>query len=245
MKFIKYLIIIVLIVVATGVILLCKKEQLPVTNNPNNEAIVSKPIDISNWMNYINTQLGFSILVPPEVNGKVRCSNAPATNVPVKVFEDNQNGAVYITQEYYYDAWDRSSEKMTNQCQKITSTLGSLRSGDVLGWKIVINDVKNDKEILKYVKVNFGSTCVVADKILQQDGNYVVSLIGSDAGENANDLWYGSCYLGFVYKILYSPEKQKLMSVVLGQECKFGTNPALAEVYRCYDDTMIQSFKFK
>ncbi|MFA5086889.1 MAG: hypothetical protein WC470_01135 [Candidatus Paceibacterota bacterium] len=243
MKFIKYLIIIVLIAVVVGTIWLYKKEQLPIVDNPSNEAVVSKPIDTSTWTNYVNEELGFSILVPLEVSGKVRCSDMQPTNVPVKIFEDNQNSAVYITQEYYYDAWDRSSEKMTEQCEKINSTLGSLRSGYVLGWKIIINNVKDDEEILKYIKVNFGSTCMVANKTLRQDGNYAISLIGSDAGKNGEP-WYGSCFLGFVYKILYSPEKQRLMSVVLGQECKFGTNPAI-NPYKCYDDTMIQSFKFK
>ncbi|MFA5368755.1 MAG: hypothetical protein WC303_01955 [Candidatus Paceibacterota bacterium] len=222
-----------------------KKEKAPVINNPNNGIITPKLIDTSSWTNYANAQLGFSIIIPLEINGKVRCSDMQATNVPVKVFADNSNGLVYISQAYYYDAWDQAQQKMTDQCKKITPTLDSLRDGYILGWKIVINDIKNDEDILKYVKENFGPTCSITDRGLQKDGNYQISIKGRDLTENGEVTMDPTCLTNFVYKILYSQEKQKLMSVALGQECSFGTDPSVQSSYQCYDNTMIQSFKFQ
>lgn len=244
-KYLFILIIIALIFIGGFLFLSNKKEKTPVINNPNNVAITPKPIDTLSWTNYTNTQLGFSIMIPSEINGKVRCSDAQATNVPVKVFEDNSNGVVYISQAYYYDAWDQAQQKITNQCKKIIPTLNSLRSEDILGWKITINDIKNDEDILKYIKANFGSTCSITDKVLQKDGNYQINIKGRDLTENGEVTMDPTCLTNFVYKILYSQEKQKLMSVVLGQECKFGTDPSMQSSYQCYDDTMIQSFKFR
>jgi hypothetical protein len=239
------IVILALIFIGGFLFLLNKKEKTPIINNPNNVIVTPKPIDTSSWTNYTNTQLGFSIMIPLEINGKVRCSDAQATNVPVKIFEDNSNGIVYISQAYYYDAWDQAQQKTTNQCKKITSTLDSLRGGDILGWKITINNIKDDEDILKYIKANFGSTCSIVDKSLQNDGNYQISIKGRDLTENGEVTMDLTCLTNFVYKILYSQEKHKLMSVVLGQECKFGTDPSVQSSYQCYDDTMIKSFKFQ
>ncbi len=239
------IVILALIFIGGFLFLSNKKEKAPVINNPNNGVVTPKPIDTSSWTNYTNTQLGFSIMIPLEINGKVRCSDAQATNVPVKIFEDNSNGIVYISQSYYYDAWDQAQQKITNQCKKITSTLDSLRGGDILGWKITINNIKDNEDILKYIKANFGSTCSIVDKFLQNDGNYQITIKGRDLTENGEVTMDSTCLTNFVYKILYSQEKHKLMSVVLGQECKFGTDPSVQSSYQCYDDTMIQSFKFR
>lgn len=233
-----------LIVIIIALFLFYKLQSKNILNNQNNQSNEIKIIDTSDWIKYTNTELGFSMLIPRETNGMVRCSNMSAVNVPVRIFEDNQNGVVYISQEYYYDAWDNDSQKFTDQCQKIFLALESLKSNNILAWKIIINNPKNEADVLKYVKDNFGTTCIIKDKDLLPNGDYKISLIGSDTG-NKDEPWYGSCMLNFHYKIIYSPEKHKLMSVALGQECKFGTNPAVASSYQCYDDTMIQSFKFE
>lgn len=244
-KSVAVLIIILALIFVGGILLFLNKQGArPIVSNPDNKA-TPKPMDTSSWIDYVNAQLGFSIMVPPETNGKVRCSNAQATNVPVKIFEDNSNGVVYISQAYYYDAWDQAKQIMTDQCKKVTPTLDSLRAGDILGWKIAINDIKNDEDILKYVRANFGSTCSITDKALQKDGNYQISIKGRDFAENGEITMDPTCLTNFVYKILYSQEKHKLMSVALGQECEFGTNPSIQSSYQCYDDTMIQSFKFQ
>lgn len=245
---------------------LSNKKEL--TAEPIKETINTperKPIDTSTWMNYTNNQLGFSMLIPPDGPTLYRCQERPITRTPIKIIEDNPNGAVYISRAYYYAAdWNSEEQKYTGSCDKVVFTLASLKKykKDIseslgqtgasmeffLGWKIIINNPKSDNEIANLVKENFGSTCVIDSDTILSNGEHEFSLKGSDW--NVSD-GYGNCPIEFAYKILYSPQKHKLMSVVLGQECKFyNIDPSRLSKeemssYQCYDDTMIQSFKFQ
>jgi len=221
-------------------------------------APIKNPIDTSSWTNYTNNQLGFSIKIPPEVPTLYRChpDGRQTAETPLKVYEDNQNGAVYISQEYYYDAnWSQTEQKFISNCDKITYSLEYLKSEEnkyksglashpFLGWKIIINNPQNDSEVDSFVRQNFGPTCSITSKNLQEDGNYQISITGRNLTENGVAIMDETCFTNFSYKILYSPDKQKMMSVILGQECTFGTDPS-ASPYQCYDDEMIKSFKFE
>jgi hypothetical protein len=244
-NWIKFLIIIAFVAVIPCLLsLLIKKEPESKVNNEGIIANIKKPVDTSNWINYSNSELGFLIKIPPESYGIYRCSPRKVISVPVKVFEDNINNAVYIVEEYYYDADNEGG------CKKITQSLESLRKDEkvkaqkpFLGWKIVINNVLNKEEVLKYIKENFGSQCIIQAEFLREDGNYNLTLTGERKEDS--EPWYGSCYLGFAYKIIYSPEKNKMMSVVLGQEGTFQTDPEDPSNYQYYEDEMLKSFEFK
>jgi hypothetical protein len=256
----RYLLIIVFLLILSGAVLfqLNKKGPVPVSINLKSEVAVPKPIDTSTWTDYTNNQLGFSIKIPPQVPTLYRCPDKQIGNTPVKAYIDDQNGAVYISAEYYYDAdWSQPEQKYIGACDKITYSLESLKkeesgkyasgrgSHPFLGWKIIINDPKDDNEVDSFVKQNFGSTCSIISKDLQSDGNYQIVIKGRDLIENGEGIMDENCYTNFVYKILYSQEKHKLMSVILGQECTFGTDPSEQDSYQCYDDSMIKSFKFR
>lgn len=237
-----------------------KKESTEEAINQEMVAPVKIPVDTSSWKNYTNSLLGFSIKIPPEVPTLYRCRPADrqTADTPLKVYEDNQNGAVYISQEYYYDAnWSQPEQKFVGNCDKITYSLeflkneeenkytSGLASHPFLGWKIIINNPQNDNEVDDFIKQNFGSTCTIISKNLQENGYYQISITGrKNLKENGVAIMDETCYTNFSYKILYSPEEQKLMSVILGQECTFGTDPS-AYPYQCYDDEMIKSFKFE
>jgi hypothetical protein len=230
---------------------LIEKEPEPQPVNKGVVAKIKKPIDTSAWIEYSNSQLGFSIKIPPESYGVYRCSPRKAISVPVKVFEDNANNAIYIAEEYYYDA-DAYGTDNEGECEKTIQSLESFKeTGEevkaqkpFLGWKIIVNEVKDKEEVLKYIKENFGSQCIIQAEFLKENGNYEIYLIGE--GKKAEgDPWYGSCSLGSTYKIIYSPEKQKIMSVVLGQEGTFQTNPEEPSTYQYYEDEMLKSFKFE
>ncbi|MCG2698996.1 hypothetical protein L6251_01095, partial [Candidatus Parcubacteria bacterium] len=49
------------------------------------------------WSKYVNDELGFSIDVPDKIYGYYGCDPKKVIRVPVKVFEDNKNGIVYIS----------------------------------------------------------------------------------------------------------------------------------------------------
>jgi hypothetical protein len=239
--------------------LLIKEEPISIPATQGVVANIKKPIDTSTWTNYTNTQLEFSIKIPIEVPTLHKCSsNEQTENTPLKVYEDNQNGTVYISQEYYYGVkWSQSEQKYVGECDKINYSLESLKkeeetayssglsSHPFLGWKIIINNPKDDDEMINFVKQNFGSTCSIALKDLQKDGNYQININGKNLVENGVKVMDENCYTNFAYKILYSPEKHKLMSVIIGQECTFGTDPSISSSYQCYDEEMIKSFKFE
>lgn len=211
------------------------------------------------WVNYSNSQLGFSIKYPSEIPTIYRCPNKQVSNTPLTFFEDNENGNVYIVPEYYYDAnWSQANQKYIGDCSKITYSLDSLKkeeglseyqsgiaSHPFLGWKIIIDNLDSDKELSNIVKQNFGSTCTIQTKVLQEDGNYSITFKGRSLVQDGQGIMDETCYNNFVYKIMYSPEKKKLMSVILGQECTFGTDPNDTANYKCFDNEMIKSFKFQ
>ena len=264
-KFKKYIgFFFILVIISLLIFMLNGKKtvkSVPVDNSIiSSSSVLKKSVDTSTWTKYLNDQLGFSIKIPPEVPTLYRCPDKQKGNTPLKVYEDNHNGVVYISAEYYYDAnWSQPEQKFIGSCDKITYSLKSLESGEnnnglyiasnqkpFLGWKIVISNAGNDADITKYIKENFGSGCIIRDmNSWNQDGVYDVKIYGEDWDKEGSDLGTTTCPVNFQYKIFYFPEKRKLMSVVTGQECTFGTDPLILSSYQCYDDEMIKSFKFE
>ena len=267
------LIIVILIFIIGGMVLnysLNKKDFVPVSKKENIEkeevqkkkdkdTVVSVPSK-EIWETYTNSELGFSIKYPQMVAGLYSCSPKKSSWVPIKVFEDKKDGIVYITEEYYYSDWDRETQSNTGSCKKIINSLELLQKekeemqkGEFslwwkpfLGWAISTGNIKNENELNKFIKDNYSSGCFAESRNSwqQQAGVYEIKLNGfKDAKGNNTDLGNAVCPVNYVYKILYISEKDKVMSVKLGQECNFRTN--LTKNYKCYDDKMINSFKFE
>jgi len=213
------------------------------------------------WKKFINTESGFSIKYPEMVYGVYKCSPQKPFYVPLKVFEDNENGIVYITEEYYYDDWDSELQDNAGSCKKIVNSLkylnsqreiiidindkASLNYNPFLTKVFIIKNIKNDIELNKFIKDNYGPGCFAGEKELwKQVGVYEIKIKGEDWGPKT-DLGITSCPWNYTYKILYAPEKNKLMSINLGQECGFGTKYISEESYKCYDNEMIDSFRFE
>lgn len=220
------------------------------------------------WTKYTSKTLGFSISMPEKVYGFDGCDSSDNFLVPLKAFEDNVNNAAYIVPEYYYDNYYGSDIKNPkpgiSNCETKTYSLQLAKdetqdkgldgkyiasSGKpFLGIAIRIKNIKNDTELNKFIKDNYGSGCLMESKTLwpQQSGVYEIILNAfKDAKGNDTDLGSTVCPVNYVYKILYSPEKSKAMLVKLGQECNFQTNPANLTSYACYDEDMIKSFRFE
>ncbi len=213
------------------------------------------------WNKYINDELGFSIDIPnKKVYGLYSCDPKKVIQVPVKVFEDNENGVVYISQEYYYlSKYDNELHRHVGECKKIIYSLELLRNEKGprgfkprLGWAIVIKTVKNEDELDKFIKENYGSGCRAEDKKLwetdyQQLGAYAYDIHIRGEGDNRETtLGTTSCAEAWTarHKVLYFPEENKVMSVKLGQESTFQTNPHL-QPHQSYDQKMIDSFRFE
>lgn len=247
----KYLLIIItcIVVVPSLFSLLIKENPEIQPINQNLATNIKKTVDTSNWIEYSNSQLGFSIKTPPESYGAYRCSPRKAIFVPVKIYEDILNSVVYVAEEYYYSAYGYGSDN-EGKCEKIIQSLKSLKEAEsgakaqkpFLGWKIIVNKVKDKEDVLKFIKENFGLQCIIQTEFLKENGNYELYIIGE---KKESDPWYGDCSSGSNYKIIYSPDKQKMMTVVLGQEGTFQTNPEDHSTYQYYEDEMLKSFKFE
>jgi len=195
------------------------------------------------WSKYINDELGFSIDIPDKVYGSYYCEPKKVIQVPVKVFEDNENGVVYISQEYHYQSkFDSELRKHVGECKKII-----LSKSNYSGWAIVIKTVENEDELDKFIKENYGSGCEAKDKKFwetdyNQSGVYDIS-VGGEGDNMKTNLGNTSCAGAWTirYKVLYFPEKNKVMSVKLGQEPTFFNNSHTV----AYDERMISSFRFK
>ncbi len=196
------------------------------------------------WETFKNSDLGFSIKYPQMVYGVYRCSPDKPFYVPLKVFEDKENGIAYISEEFYYDMpWDNELNKAAGPCKKYIYSLESLKAGDTwLARTIKIQHIKNDNDLNKFIKDNYGSGCFAGKKIPweQQKGVFEIEIEGGDE----LDLGTTVCPLNFTLKILYAPQKNKAMTVILGQECGFGTDTN-SKSYKCYDEEMINSFRFE
>ncbi len=216
------------------------------------------------WEKYTNSQLGFSIEYPQMAYGVYRCSPDKDIWVPVKVFEDNAAGITYITQEYYYSEQNNNNNIQDNAdiCKKNTYALEMLKNEEknatfpdgthysgwkpLVGWKILTNSIKNDTELNKFIKDKYGPGCFVEKKEIwkQQAGVYEIELKGED-WDRGMDLGSSTCVINYKYKVLYAPEKNKAMSIKLGQECTFDISPTDSIDYQCNDYKMIDSFKFE
>ena len=227
------------------------------------ESVLSEVI----WSKYINDEFGFSIDIPDKVYGHYDCDPEKAIEVPVKVFEDNENGVVYISQEYYYNSkYDSELGRYVGECKKITYSLELFRNEykrlrdpflegtggfkPFLGWAISIRTVKNEEELDKFVKENYGLGCCAEDKKFwetdyNQSGVYDIHIEGEGDTMETN-LGTTSCVGAWTarHKVLYFPEENKVMSVILGQEPTFWNNPH-APPYQAYDQKMIDSFRFE
>ena len=227
-------------------------------NKPNTALIVKKDnISVSEenvFTKYTNTHLGFSINIPKEITGVYRCSPVENFMVPVKVFEDDQNGMVYIAPEYYYEAkWDSNLLKYVGPCEKIYYSADMLRKETTkndlafsnlnvktyeprLGWAIVEKNVKNEEELGAVIKNMFGKGCDYTKTAWKEKDIYEISF----GEKNTKGLTFGSgvCSAGYSYKLFYIPSLEKIIFIKIGQDCTFVD----VKKNKCYIDKMIDSF---
>jgi len=218
LNYLKYFIFFITILLVAFLIFEENKES-KVDDEKINQTInyVKKEVDQSDWREYINERLGFSIKIPQEIRLLNRCSADAGAFVAVKVFEDTENNSVYIIPEYYYD-WKENSQK----CEKIEYSLALIKEEGgwkpFLGWKIDVAEINDLEEMTKFIKSNFGEACIVGDQKDEGGDIYNIKIIGDDW---TNQRTESTCPWEMHYKIIYLPEKHKLLSVKLGIDYDF------------------------
>jgi hypothetical protein len=238
------IILIIAICILFGLILFLNKKEQPSILAPIGKGVVAnikKSVDTSNWEEYINSQLGFSIKIPLETQCLDRCSGSKNLLVPVKIFQDNNNNAVYVTPEYYYEYRDE-------KCEKIEASLASLQAQGktvkpFIAWKIDVIKVNNLDEVKKFIKDYYPENCIFGNQKINNDGTYDISIVGED-WTNGN-IVNSTCPYEMHYKILYSPEKHKLISVKLPIDYDFFVYNDSPGGLDDYGQEMVKSLKFE
>lgn len=267
----KFILIAIIFAFVSGVVWTYFIAEIEVNHTPEQteEELVESIFPEIIWNKYVNHELAFSIEIPQEVDGIYKCDPKKRIQVPIKVFEDNENNIVYISQEYYYESkygHDSELHRYVGPCEKNTYSLELFRSEleewkksfseypsalkPFLGWAIIIGTVKNEEELDKFIKENYGSECDAGDKKFweanyNQLGVYDIS-VGGESDNSETMMSTTSCIGAWTmrHKVLYFPEKNKVMAVNLGADCNFGTNP-FSQPYQCYDERIIDSFRFE
>lgn len=237
------------------VIFLGKNKELSRDNKNSN----LRELD-ENWNIYTNSKLGFSVKVPKlNLSSYGNCEFVESDNdnsyrpkdslVSVNIFEDGSN--VYIADGYYYKLTGERKESSDfgghisyfSGCEKTNITLEMLKNRDNKdyyfnkGWDINVIDVLNKEDLEKNIKEHYGSSCgiKVSDESIDE-GNKVfeVSII-----RDGKDLESSKCFVNYMYKIFYNPDRNKAIYWDLGQAPTFRVTDA-----KHLDQDMVKSFKF-
>ncbi len=258
-KSIKYILIILSIIAigAITVLILQWKKTTPIvvqpTPTPTSTPIFTPTPNVTvEWTKHTDKILGFSISIPKMVSGLNWCTDKDSL-VPLKVFEDNVNNVVYLVPEYSYGVTEdqtkqTSCRKSVYSLQRIRDEIGgkgvkgnyvSSPGNPSLGLAVKVKDVKNDTELNKFIKDNYGSGCLIDSKTPweQQKGVYEITIKGEDWDKV--DYWDSTCPSNG--RTLYSPEKGRVMSVKIGQEYRFYSDSTNSHAY---DEDIINSFRF-
>lgn len=217
-NYLKYFIFFIAIFLVVFLIFKEDKES-KVNEEKSDQTInyVKKEIDQSDWKEYINERLGFSIKIPQEIHLVNRCSADAGAFVGIEVFEDVENNSVYIMPKYYYDRKEGSQK-----CEKIEYSLALIKEEGgwkpFLGWKIDVAEINNSEELARFIKNNFGEACIVKNQKDEGGGVYNIIITGEDWGDQRTE---STCPWEMHYKIIYLPEKHKLLSVKLGIDYDF------------------------
>ena len=167
------------------------------------------------WVNYSSPQ-GVSFKYPKEVFG-FGCDGKNGLT-PVRVLEDPQNGYIYIA-----DNCSDTLESLQNETKQLSAgNQGYKQEKTYYGWGIAVKDAKNDNEINSFISSHYGTgSCEAGERKLldRQDWVYDITINGKD-WNTAPDMQSG-CTVNYSYKVLFASDKNKALSVVLGQECTF------------------------
>ncbi|MDD3006088.1 MAG: hypothetical protein PHX30_00685 [Candidatus Pacebacteria bacterium] len=193
------------------------------------------------WINY-NSSQGISFDYPKETMG-TDCDGKDSVPVPVKTFEDPENGYVYLTVNC-----EDTLDTLQKKTAQVSTGNSSYKQEKILGtWIIATAEVKNEQELSAFIKKHYGTGgCSMGEKKLtnRQNDVYEVTITGKDWNTPTDGFSASrSCKVDYAYKIFYAPEKNEVVSVVLGQDCTFNRTDSIEDCYE-EEDRIINSITF-
>lgn len=218
----------VVIVLGVGIVgyVLMQKGKTPVSQKSNSTVTTSENKDDSSettvpkegWKSYSSSKLGLSFQYPEKASNMVSGLDGADGFVPVKVTEDVEKGAIYIT-------YGLSDTLQSLRSETVNATLEDGKPDPWTkpshGWMIVVKKIQGDDELNAFVKDYYGKGCYVdGKKELSQKGVYEITFKGEDWGKGA-DLGSTTCSWTPIYKILRAENSNMLISINRGGEASF------------------------
>jgi hypothetical protein len=111
------------------------------------------------WINY-NSSQGISFDYPKETMG-TDCYGKDSVSVPVKTFEDPDNGYVYLTVNC-----GETLEALQKKTAQVSTGNSSYKQEKILGtWIIATEEVKNEQELSAFIKKHYGTGgCLMGER---------------------------------------------------------------------------------
>lgn len=208
------------------------------TTTPTTETASSESKD--GWIDYTSPQ-GFSLSYPKLTMG-AGCNGEASTSIPIRVIEDTENHYTYLT-----ISCSDTLETLRAKTKQLSTVTDYKQEKLPSTWSIIEKDIRNESDLDTFIKEHYGTGgCTVGERKLttRQDGVYEITINGAD-WKNPSDGFYAStsCKVDYAYKIFYSPQKGKAVSLVLGQDCTFGQTASPEDCYE-EEDKILDSIKF-
>ena len=177
----------------------------------------SKIISIDeNWNQYIDYDLDFKIKFPKFNEG----------GEGQKEVELVKSGSVvYITTKDSF-IYEEMQEKKSNSSDYLKAK--------GVSFAILVKKAENDEDINNYLQNRYAAQCSIKSKKKNENDYLDIEIDTGSADPNNPD----SCFINYLTKVKYSPEKNLIASWDLGQACNFMVEG------ECADPKMVESFEF-
>jgi hypothetical protein len=193
-------------------------QKAPADETANKESEI-KSID-SNWNQYTNYQLGFTLKIPKRA---VFAGNS-ADVVSYKAGNIDYIYPNFKNDKYYEDFINQLKNPSLDEFGKVAG----------IPWAILVENVKNDGELLKFIQNRYGTGCKLGKKEIIPSGDYKI-VIESDG----LDPEVSKCFLNYALSIKYNPVKEKVAAWDIGQGPNFFVTSD-----KSVDNEMDESFQF-
>ena len=168
---------------------------------------------------YRNERLGFEMKIPQEIDG-IKFKTVESGNVILFGLDGTPA---------YKEAIGRING-VENDFEKVKG----------VSWAMLIKKVSNDSELDVFIKNRYGNGCELGGKELDPvSGLFDIRIKPIDPGAEPGE--FGSCFLNWALFLKYSPEKNSVASVDLGQAVSFSS---AKDSTVDYDSEMVKSFRF-
>ncbi len=196
------------------------------------ESLVSE-VD-QNWNLYQSFAKKFRVKIPKKVVVQSCESGAESVEVATTVISNFE--ADYIVPEAVF------VQDVSGVCNKIPVSAQNVKDffkdGSSGHWKIVVADVKNDNEIIDFIKAQYGKGCAMGEKKPSGEtgDTFDVEIITTGPDETEDKI----CFINWVTNLKFDPLLRKIARFDIGQDGNFYDKNG-----KPYDTEMAESFYFE